>query len=125
VSEQLGAERLSSHERKRWREAPGWEGRVSISRSQFLGGIPEDGDEPGIAFVELSADGLAERMEQGRGRFLQTRGAMVRVLSQDRRDSERFAAGGGPPGGSFGFDLREDVQSPVLPTVRGKVLPAG
>jgi hypothetical protein len=111
VSEQLGEERLSSHERKRGREAPGGEGRASISRSQFLGGIPEGGNEPGVAFVELSADGLAERVEQGRGRFLQARGAMVRVPSQNRRYAQRLAARPRSPGGGFGFDLPDYVES--------------
>ena len=64
-------------------------------------------------------------MEQGCGRFLQTRGAVVRMLAKDRRYAERLAAGPGSPDGGFRFDLSDHIESAVLPSVRGEVLPAG
>ena len=82
--------RLSPHEGEGWRKAPGGEGRAAIAGFQLLGGLPEGGDEPGVSFVELPAHGVADRVEQGGGGFLQMPGTMVRMLAQDRSDSQRL-----------------------------------
>jgi hypothetical protein len=110
---------------QRWREASSREGRVAIPRSQLLGGIPEGGDEPGVAFVELPAHGVADRVEHGCGGFLQMPGTMVRMLAQDRRHPQRLGAGLGSPVGGFGFDLVDQVENPCSPGIRRKLLPAG
>ena len=55
--------RLSPDEGEGWWEASGGEGRAAITRFQFLGGLPEGGDEPGVSFVELPAHGLADRVK--------------------------------------------------------------
>jgi len=50
---------------------------------------------------------------------------MVWMPAQDRRDSQRLAAGPGPPGGGFGFDLADQAECPCSPGTGGKIFPAG
>jgi hypothetical protein len=43
------------------------------------------------------------------------------LLAQDGRYSQRFAAGFGPPGGGFGFDLADQAEVLCSPGVGGKI----
>lgn len=60
-------QKLPSHERKSWREAPERERRVAVSRSQLLRRRPKGRDEPSVGFPELVAYLGAHRVEQRSG----------------------------------------------------------
>jgi hypothetical protein len=116
---------LSAHERECRREAAGGEYHSGIPCLELLRGAPEGGDEPCVAFVELSTDLLAHGVEQGRRRSLQLSGSGVRVLRSDCGHAERPASGPGSASSGFGFDLVDELRDPAPVGFRGEVLPAG
>jgi hypothetical protein len=98
---------------------------VQVSSLELLGRRAVGGHEPGEAFVEVVAHGLARRVEERGRRLLQPFGAVRRVLSQDRPDSERLGTRPLPGCGGVLFDLSGHVGDALLVGFWGEVLPAG
>jgi hypothetical protein len=72
-------------------------------------------DEPGISFIEPLAHEMADGVKQGAGGFSDA-GTVVRMSAQDRRHSQRLAAGSGLSGGGFGFDQADQAEGSFSPS---------
>ena len=71
------------------------------------------------------AHGLARRVEERGGRFLQPLGTARRVLGQDRRRTERLGSRPLPGRGGVLFDFSGHDGDALPVGFRGEVLPAG
>jgi len=118
-------ETLPSHEGQgRW-EAPERKRRIAVSCSQLLRRVPEGRDEPGIGFPELVAHLGAPGVEQRSGRFLRALRMIVGMLTPDGRGPQWLASCSGPPDSRLFFDLMNQVESSLFPSLLREVLPTG
>jgi hypothetical protein len=96
-----------------------------MSCPQLVGGLAESADEETVGFPELAAGGGAEGMEERRGGSLLRLGAMVGVLAQDRRGSQRLTSGACEVRCGLLCDLMDEPERAASPGFLGQVLPAG
>jgi hypothetical protein len=107
----------------RWKAAR-WKRRTAVSGFQLFGRCTEERDEPAEALIEGFSRGLAEGVEEGRRRARELRGAIQRVLGENRLDTKDESIGLSPPNrGILLYGIHQNGDAcPVL--IRGEISPA-